>query len=866
MQCRVELIWGKITLFCPHQWLQTQTLLPSTPQIHPNMKLDLKKLLPHAVALVIFFAVACLYCLPALQGKVIESHDWTSWTSMSKDAENYAAKHGVYPQWTNGIFSGMPSYQIAFNTNAYIGWYLPKILTLGLPTPVSYFFLACICFYLLTQVLRLRTVVGILGALAFAYATYNPVIISVTHHTKMISIALMPGVLAGLFLIFDKKYWIGAGVTALFVSALVATNHLQITYYTFIVIGAMGLSYAIYYLVNKQVKALLMAALFGLLGIGVGVLSNAVQLFTTYDYAKATIRGGSALTATDSTASASKKGDGLDSSYAMSYSMSIAEPLVLAVPHLFGGSDATPLPEDGQLAEVFGQYPGLAQQFPAGAYWGGIGGTSGPPYSGAIVCILAVFGLFVIEAKHKWWMAATIALACVMSWGGYFYGFNGFLFEHLPFYNKFRAPSMALVIPQLLLPILAALSVNAILDTNFSLKTHQKVIKQGLIGVGALLLLIVAVYFTAEFKSPQEEGMMAQINAIPDAQSKEVYKAAFKALAEDRKTVALGDVGRTIGFALLAVALVFLYLRKVLKPVVAGGMLAALVFIDLITIDTKYLNKESYQEKSEYDGKTVVSPELLPTQANLDIQKDKGIYRVFDARESKIVNGQQRRFDPYSDAALAYHHNIVNGYHAAKLSLYMDLIQNQLSKGNPRTFNMLNTKYFVLNAANGQDSMALNPGALGPAWFAKGVRFVPDARAEMTALDSLNVADSAVVQSSFNAQVGPYQWDSSATIKVTNYDNDLIEYAISTAKPQFAVLSEVYYDRGWLAFADGKSVPIVKTNYALRGVSLPAGTKQLTLRFEPKSYLTGRTITWVMSAVMLLLLGFGAFLAWRRRG
>ncbi|TAD93017.1 MAG: hypothetical protein EAY75_01445, partial [Bacteroidetes bacterium] len=368
------------------------------------------------------------------------------------------------------------------------------------------------------------------------------------------------------------------------------------------------------------------------------------------------------------------------------------------------------------------------------------------------------------------------------------------------------------------------------------------------------------------YRSPQEDGMMAQINAIPDAQSKEVYKTAFKALSADRKAVAQGDVGRTIGFVLLAVALVFLYLRKLLKPTVAGGILAALVFLDLITVDNQYLNKDSYQEKSEYDGKTVVSPELLPTQANLDIQKDKSVYRVFDAREAKVVNGQQRRFDPYSDAALAYHHNIVNGYHAAKLSLYMDLIQNQLSKGNPQTFNMLNAKYFVVNAANGQDSMVVNPNAMGPAWFAKGVKFVPDARSEMNALDSLNVADSAVVQTQFKAQVGPYQWDSSATIKVTNYDNDLIEYAVNAPKPQFAVLSEVYYDRGWLAFADGKSVPIVKTNYALRGISLPAGTKQLTLRFEPQSYLLGRKITWAAAALMLLLLAFGAVLAWRRKG
>lgn len=832
------------------------------------MKIDFKKIGPHALAIAVFLVVACLYCLPALNGKVIESHDWTSWTSMSKDADNYAAKHGHYPQWTNGIFSGMPSYQIAFNTNAYIGWYLPKILTLGLPTPVMYFFLACICFYLLTQVLRLRTVVGIMGALAFAYATYNPVIISVTHHTKMISIALMPGVLAGLFLIFDKKYWIGAAVTAIFISALVGNNHLQISYYTFLIMGVMGLSYTIYWLKNGAIQQLIMAAAFSIGAIGIGVLSNAVQLFTTYDYAKATIRGGSVLAATDTVGG--KKPSianetGLDSAYAMSYSMSIAEPLVLAVPRLFGGSDIDQLPEDGKLAEVFGQYPGLAQQFPASAYWGGIGGTSGPPYSGAIICILAIFGMFVIDAKYKWWMAGAVLLACVMSWGGYFYGFNGFLSQHLPFYNKFRAPSMALVIPQLLLPILAALAIDKILNASFDFKTHQKQIKNGAIAVAAFLALIVLYYFTADYKSPQEAGMMAQINAIPDAQTKDVYKAAFSALAEDRKGMALGDIGRTLGFSLLAAAVVFVYFKKLSKPLVTGIVLTALVFLDLITIDKKYLNNDSYTEKTEYDGKTLVAPELLPSAADLFIKKDTSIYRVYDARQSKLVNGQLRRFDPFSDASLAYHHNIVNGYHAAKLSLYMDLIENQLAKGNPRVFDMLNTKYFMVNGANGTDSVATNLNAMGPAWFVKNIQFVNGPRDEINALDSLDVNNIAVMQNSYKSQVVLPDWDSSATIKVTNYDNDVIDYAINTTKPQFAVLSEIYYDRGWLAFADGKPVPIVKTNYALRGVSIPAGTKQLALRFEPQSYKTGYRITSIMSVIMVLLLLAGLFMEFRKK-
>jgi hypothetical protein len=359
--------------------------------------------------------------------------------------------------------------------------------------------------------------------------------------------------------------------------------------------------------------------------------------------------------------------------------------------------------------------------------------------------------------------------------------------------------------------------------------------------------------------------MMTQINAIPDAQTKAVYKEAFTALSEDRKGMALGDIGRTLGFSLLAAAVVFVYFKRGLKPLVAGIILTALVFIDLIMIDKKYLNHDSYAEKTEYDGKALVAPELLPSAADLFIKKDTSIYRVYDARQSKLVNGQVRRFDPFSDASLAYHHNIVNGYHAAKLSIYMDLIENQLAKGNHRVFDMLNTKYFMVNGANVADSVAINVNAMGPAWFVKDIQFVNGPRDEMNALDSLDVRNTAVMQNSFKAEVVMPQWDSAATIKVTNYDNDVIDYAITASKPQFAVLSEIYYDRGWLAFADGKPVPIVKTNYALRGVSIPAGTKQLELRFEPKSYKTGYMVTSIMSVIMVLLLLAGLFMEYRKK-
>jgi hypothetical protein len=829
------------------------------------MKFNLKALTPHLIAIGIFLIVAVIYCKPALEGMVLQQHDWIQWTGMSKDADNYRDKFGEYPQWTQGIFSGMPSYQIAFNTNARVGWMLPEVLGLFLPNPIKYFFLAALCFYFLTVVLRIRTEFAILGGLAFAFATYNPVIISVGHHTKMLSIAMMPAVLAGWFLITQKKYWLGAGVMALFMSSLTALNHMQIVYYLLIIIAIMGISYAIIWVKEKEYKHLALAVAFGLLGGIVGVLSTAVQLFTTYEYAQRSIRGGSALSDPNSTGG-KQNGTGLDSSYAMSYSMSIAEPLVLAVPRLFGGSSSDPLPEDGKLAEVFGNYQGLAQQFPAGAYWGGIGSTSGPPYSGAIICFLAILSLAIIDNQYRWWIAAATLLAIFMSWGGYFFSFNGLLLKYLPLYDKFRAPSMTMVIPQVLLPLAAILGLQKLSASNWSDALQKADWKKGLIASGVLALIILGVYFGSDFKAGYENEMMKQVNAIPDEQTKSVYKEAFAALSADRQALALKDIIRSFLLAAIGLGLAWMLFMKKLTPLVVGAILSVVVLADLLSVDVKYLNSESYSEPTEYNGVELPDPELLPTQVNLAIQQDTSIYRVFDARQSKNVAGRTLSANTFSDASQAYHHRMVNGYHAAKLSIYQDLIERQLSKGNQRVFDMLNTKYFIVNDARGGDSVAFNYGAMSPAWFVKNIQFVKDAEAEMTALDSLDVTKTAIVQESFKANIAQQpSFDSSASITATSYNNMEIKYAVNAPAPQFAVLSEIYYDAGWNAYADGKKVPIVKTNYVLRGVALPAGTKELVLKFEPQSYKTGYTITFIMQIVIFILLGLGLWMWWKER-
>ena len=420
-----------------------------------------QRILPHLIAVVVFLVVALIYCRPAIEGKVLNQEDITQWKASMKQSEDYKATHGQVPLWTNALFSGMPTFAIAYPTNNYIPWYAHEVLTLHLPKPIQFFFLACICFYFLCIVLRINPYIGIFGALSFAYATYNPVIISVGHDTKMWSIAYMPALLGSMLLIYDKKYWLGTGLTGLFTSIMISMNHPQIAYYLFIALVIMTIFFMVRWIRQKDYNHLMKALSLTLLAAVVGLLTNAVSLLSTYEYQKSTIRGGSAL-------AEHKKDDaknGLGKDYAFAYSMENSEPFVMMVPKMFGGSSdkAEVDQESSKAIEAATTLPReIQQQLPLTYYWGGIGVTSGPPYVGAIICFLAILAMFVLDDKHKWWMFSAIVLTIIMSWGSNLEQVNTLFYKYLPLYNKFRAPSMILVVPQLLLPALAVMGLHKI--------------------------------------------------------------------------------------------------------------------------------------------------------------------------------------------------------------------------------------------------------------------------------------------------------------------------------------------------------------------------------------------------------------------
>jgi hypothetical protein len=818
-----------------------------------------KKLLPHIIAVASFLIIAVLYCKPALEDKVLQQSDITQWKGAFHQSEVFQEQHGRMPLWTNSMFSGMPTFQISAPSNNIVPGYLHTIMTLGLPAPIQFFFLACICFYFLCIMLRINPYVGIMGSLAFAYATYNPVIISVGHATKMWSIAYMPALLGSFILIYEKKYWVGAALTAVFTSVLIAMNHPQVDYYFFIVVAVMTIFYAVNWIKQKEWRHLIMALSIAVGSAIIGLLTNAVNILSTYEYQKETIRGGgSALT--DTTQSGNKSQTGLDKDYAFSYSMKITEPFVLMVPKMFGGSsDHLEVSEEkSQAVEALQstrQDLGQELQRYLNFYWGGMTkpgevGTSGPPYTGAIICFLAILSVFVIDKKYKWWMLTAIGLAIMMSWGYYFSEFNDLLFNYLPLYNKFRAPSMIMIIPQLLLPVMAVLGVNTYINTADK-KTLQVKFKKGLITTGAIFLLLFFLYLSFDYLSKPNKEILSSMQTN-NPQLYDSIKPFFDGLVADRKHLMITDIFRSLGFILVAALTLFLLIRKKISSLVATIILTVFIFIDLIVVDTYYLNSDNYQEKAENENA------FIKTAQDEAILADKSYYRVFNQSGNTF-------FEAYT----SYYYNSLGGYHAVKLRLYQDIIEHQLGRQQPNraVLNMLNAKYIIQKDRAGlTQQYQKNDGALGPCWLVKHIQYVKNADEEMGALDSFNPRDTAIVQESFKPSIPNLPaTDSVASISLVKNENDVMIYSFNSTANQFAVFSEVYYPRGWKAYIDNNEAPIIKTNYVLRGLPIPAGKHEIRLEFKPGGYLTGRKITSIAQLLMLGLILLCIFMEWKNR-
>ncbi|HEY6505840.1 MAG TPA: YfhO family protein [Chitinophagaceae bacterium] len=845
--------------------------------------LNWKKILPHIIAILIFIVIAAIFSKPALEGKTLYQHDIIQYEGGSKDIANYAEKHGEAPLWTNGMFSGMPTYQIWMPSNNLLPHYVNKVLTLGLPQPMQFFFLACILFYFLSQVAGVNPYVGIFGALAFGYSTYNPVIIAAGHVTKMWCIAYMPAMLASLMLIYKKNYLLGAGLLSLFTATIIGLNHLQIAYYTIFVLGFFTIACLIRWIKNKEYAHLVKSLVFTGVAALIGILVNSVTLLTTYEYSKETIRGGS-LSLKDSTAS---KGTGLTKDYAFNYSYKPMETFTVMFPRIYGGSGGIrETGEDTKVKEAFSEIPQqLAQQLPneivqelnglQSNYWGGLYSTSGPPYIGSIICFLFIAFLFLGKGDTKWWILAVSIFAILLSWGKFFPEFNYFIFDHLPVYNKFRAPVVSIVILELLWPFAAILALQQVINGVNDPDTWKKLKRSGIAIAGVFVIAFMA-YLSFSYMTAETEQLKSQISSQKPEISTPLLNV-INASAEDKKAIFLQDILKALAIVGIFFFILSLYARKKIKKetwVLAAAII--LLLIDLLPVDNMYLNKTAMGESPWSDADEAKS-ELTMGKADQLILGDHSSYRVLNLAVS-----------PFNDATTSYFHKSIGGYHAAKIGRYQDLIENKISPeigqlNSDTTFgrgggldqsrytalNMLNTKYIIGSNppqySNERPFVIANPNALGPVWFVRVVRFAGTLQDEMKFLNGLDASQVAIVPASEESKITQPVYDSTATIKLDTNDNNTIKYSSSSKTTQFAVFSEVYYSEGWNAYIDGKKMDYVKTNYAIRGMNVPAGNHTIEFKFEPASYKKGSQLTMIGQIAVLLLLATGIFIEVKNR-
>jgi membrane protein YfhO len=812
-----------------------------------------KQLLPHLIALVIFLTVSLFFCKPILEGNVLKQSDVIGWKSMAQNAFEYKAKHGHYPLWNSNLFSGMPNYQVIMEGKSVLPD-MVKLMSLWLPKPINFFFLACICFYILCLSLRLRPVIGILGSLAFALATYNPIIIGVGHESKMLAIAFMPLAMAGIILTYERKYWLGLSVTTLGALMEIAVNHIQITYYFLLIALAVTVAYVVAWIKRAEWKHILISGCIVAISALVAAGSTAVSLLTTYEYAKATTRGGKDISVEGDVVKKAKT-SGLDTAYAFQYSFGRAETVVLMMPKAFGEGSGKVLDENSKVVEKLADKGvpessaiQLATQLPA--YWGGILQTDGPPYLGVIICLLAIIGFVVVQRPIRWALLAITVMGILMAWGKYAPGFNTFLFTHLPMYNKFRAPSMAMVIPEFTLPIMASLALQQIFYRENSRELLKADFKKILYAVGGVLALLIIMYLMTPYTALTDNEISNNISQM--AKSTEIGRAVISGMKADRRAMFGGQLLRTLGFAILLIGFLYLFMRNVIKPMVIVIALIVINTIDLFIIDKQYLNDEHFVPADE-----IIAQSFTPTTVEKQILQDRDPdFRVYNA----TVN-------PLYDTRSPYFFKPVTGYNPARLSIYQNLIDKYLSGSpNENVLNMLNAKYIIFtNSQTNQQQMQPNPNAFGHCWLVKNVRIVDGPVEEIQAIGSANLRDTAIVQKAFSSAATQPQWDSSASIRLTKFDNDTMDYSFTGAKPQFAVFSEIYYAKGWNAYVDGKKTEYCKADYVLRGLSLPAGQHTVRFIFEPSSYKRGVKIAYASSFLIIILVLGGFFMEWWMR-
>ena len=810
-----------------------------------------RKVLTDLGIIIFFVLLALVYMYPLLEGKIIEMHDIQHFKGMSKELADYREQTGEEAIWTNSMFGGMPGYLISVvypgNLTRFIHGQLRKHFD-GAAFLMQYM----IGFYILLLSMKFNRWLSVAGAIAFGFSSYFLIIIGAGHTSKAYAIAYMAPVLAGVLMAYRGKYLAGSLLFALAFSLELLSGHLQITYYGFLIIALYGIAELIQSVRNKTLPSFFKAFLFLLAGAVIAIGMNFSRLYTTYQYSKHSIRGPSELSATGE-----NRTTGLDKDYVVQWSYGIDETLTLLIPNFKGGGSQISPGLDSQTFEALSanrvQNPRQIVQA-VSMYHGDQPGTSGPVYVGAIVVFLFVLGLFVVTGVYKWWLLAATIVSVVLSWGGNIMWLTSFLLDYLPFYNKFRAPSMTLVIAQFTMPLLGFLALNDILSGKVDKKIWLNGMKWAVIITGGLSLLFALL-----------PGISGSFTNASDALRYPDW--LLESVIADRKSMLRSDAFRSFLFiAFTSLALYLWHIRK-LKTTPFIVVLGLLILIDLWAVDKRYLNNDNFLPRRQVETPFNLTP------ADEAIQQDDDLY----FRVLPLPN-------PFQDARASYFHKNVGGYHAAKLRRYQDMIDNHLHPELQQminglqagtsldsifmqlpVMNMLNTRYVIYDL---NQAPIRNPAPLGNAWFVSQFKVVDSADDEIAAIEGFDPSETAIVDASFaqHVQGKAFKKDSIGFIRLTEYQPNYLKYEMQAVNEQLTVFSDIYYQDGWNAYLNGNLVPHFRVNYILRAMVIPAGDHTIEFRFHPTSYYNGNKVSLASSILLILAIaGYFAMEAKKRR-
>ncbi len=812
----------------------------------------LKKCLPDILAVLLFAVLAFAYFFPAdIEGRILYRHDASAGRGAGQEGIEYLQKTGERSRWTNALFGGMPTYQMApsyGSTNL-----LTKAVDayhLWLPENVWFVFAYLLGFYILLRAFDFRQHLAALGSIIWAFSTYFLIIIAAGHIWKVWALAYLPPMIAGLVLAYKGRYLWGLLLTAIFTAFEINANHVQMTYYYLFIILFLIIAWFVEAIQQKQLVRFAKATGVCIAGAAIGVCINLSNLYHTWQYSQESMRGKSELVKKNSQ---NQTSSGLERDYITQWSYGIDETWTLLIPNTKGGASMPLSESETAMAKADPNYESIYQQI--GQYWGEQPGTSGPVYVGAFVMMLFILGLFIVKGPVKWALLAATILSILLSWGRNFMGFTDFFLDYVPMYAKFRTVASILVIAEFTIPLLAMLALKEVLSDDVKKEKLKMplIVSFILTGGVALLFSLMPSFFFGSFISSSE---MRAIQTLPP----EHIQPLIANLTEMREAVFTSDCLRSFYIILVGTGLLLAFLWGKLKKEYTIGIILVLCLVDLWTVNKRYLNDDMFVPKSEREAPQEKSQtdELILRDTSLD-------YRVLNLASNT-----------FNENETSYYHKSIGGYHAAKLRRYQEMIETYINPEMQQLFgavseaggdmtqvngdsicpvlNMLNTKYFIFPLQGGQTVPIQNPYVYGNGWFVDQITYVDNANKEIETVGKIDLRHQAVADVKFKTQLGEAAvQDTASIVKITSYEPNRLTYDVNSGKGGVLVFSEIYYP-GWTATVDGEAVELGRVNYILRAIHIKPGQHQVELAFFPKSVDMTETVAYIAFAILLLIL------------